>query len=83
MQGSAPLTHPPSHPCLLQLQLLEGKLQEELPQGARVVSGRFPLPTWQPVEVVGEGLDRVWAYDVHRQGSEVTSVSRTAPAQAR
>ncbi|XP_047637007.1 adenine nucleotide translocase lysine N-methyltransferase isoform X2 [Phacochoerus africanus] len=50
------------------LPLLEDKLQAELPVGARVVSGRFPLPTWQPVAVVGEGLDRVWAYDVHRGG---------------
>ncbi|KAG8506350.1 Protein N-lysine methyltransferase FAM173A, partial [Galemys pyrenaicus] len=50
------------------LPLLEGKLQEELPAGARVVSGRFPLPTWQPVEVVGEGVDRVWAYDIHLGG---------------
>ncbi|XP_025840510.1 adenine nucleotide translocase lysine N-methyltransferase isoform X2 [Vulpes vulpes] len=47
------------------LPLLEDKLQAELPEGARVVSGRFPLPTWQPVAVLGEGLDRVWAYDVH------------------
>nr|XP_005886940.1 PREDICTED: protein FAM173A [Bos mutus] len=50
------------------LPLLEDKLQAELPAGARVVSGRFPLPTWQPVAVVGEGLDRVWAYDIHRGG---------------
>ncbi|XP_057603891.1 adenine nucleotide translocase lysine N-methyltransferase isoform X1 [Hippopotamus amphibius kiboko] len=50
------------------LPLLEDKLQAELPAGARVVSGRFPLPTWQPVAVVGEGLDRVWAYDVHSGG---------------
>ncbi|XP_016045916.1 adenine nucleotide translocase lysine N-methyltransferase isoform X1 [Erinaceus europaeus] len=50
------------------LPLLEGKLQAELPEGARVVSGRFPLPTWQPVAVVGEGTDRVWAYDVHQGG---------------
>ncbi|XP_021581041.2 meteorin isoform X10 [Ictidomys tridecemlineatus] len=46
------------------LPLLEEKLLAELPAGARVVSGRFPLPTWQPVAVIGEGLDRVWAYDV-------------------
>uniref|UniRef100_A0A2K5HB23 Uncharacterized protein n=1 Tax=Colobus angolensis palliatus TaxID=336983 RepID=A0A2K5HB23_COLAP len=46
------------------LPLLEDKLRAELPAGARVVSGRFPLPTWQPVAVAGEGLDRVWAYDV-------------------
>uniref|UniRef100_A0A8C9J3H5 Adenine nucleotide translocase lysine methyltransferase n=1 Tax=Panthera tigris altaica TaxID=74533 RepID=A0A8C9J3H5_PANTA len=50
------------------LPLLEDKLQAELPAGARVVSGRFPLPTWQPVAVMGEGLDRVWAYDVHSGG---------------
>nr|XP_045017674.1 adenine nucleotide translocase lysine N-methyltransferase isoform X2 [Jaculus jaculus] len=49
---------------LWKLPLLEDKLRAELPSGARVVSGRFPLPTWQPVAVVGEGLDRVWAYDV-------------------
>lgn len=52
-----------------QLPLLEDKLQAELPEGARVVSGRFPLPTWQPVAVMGEGVDRVWAYDVHSGGS--------------
>ncbi|XP_019292819.1 adenine nucleotide translocase lysine N-methyltransferase isoform X2 [Panthera pardus] len=53
---------------LWKLPLLEDKLQAELPAGARVVSGRFPLPTWQPVAVMGEGLDRVWAYDVHSGG---------------
>uniref|UniRef100_A0A2K5EQS0 Adenine nucleotide translocase lysine methyltransferase n=1 Tax=Aotus nancymaae TaxID=37293 RepID=A0A2K5EQS0_AOTNA len=46
------------------LPLLEDKLRAELPAGARVVSGRFPLPTWQPVAMLGEGLDRVWAYEV-------------------
>ncbi|XP_077618925.1 adenine nucleotide translocase lysine N-methyltransferase [Crocuta crocuta] len=50
------------------LPLLEDKLRAELPAGARVVSGRFPLPTWPPVAVMGEGLDRVWAYDVHSGG---------------
>nr|XP_021553941.1 protein FAM173A [Neomonachus schauinslandi] len=50
------------------LPLLEDKLQAELPQGARVVSGRYPLPTWQPVAVMGEGVDRVWAYDVRSGG---------------
>ncbi|XP_026899538.1 adenine nucleotide translocase lysine N-methyltransferase isoform X2 [Acinonyx jubatus] len=53
---------------LWKLPLLEDKLRAELPAGARVVSGRFPLPTWQPVVVMGEGLDRVWAYDVHSGG---------------
>lgn len=64
----------PSPSCsFLQLPLLEDKLQVELPAGARVVSGRFPLPTWQPVAVVGEGTDRVWAYDVHGTGPAVSS----------
>lgn len=64
---------PPSLLFFLQLPLLEDKLQKELPAGARVVSGRFPLPTWQPVAVVGEGVDRVWAYDVHGAGPAVSS----------
>lgn len=67
-----PLCPPPSW-SFLQLPLLEDKLQDELPAGARVVSGRFPLPTWQPVAVVGEGMDRVWAYDVHGTGPVVSS----------
>ncbi|KAI5228782.1 adenine nucleotide translocase lysine N-methyltransferase [Manis pentadactyla] len=56
------------------LPLLEDKLQAELPAGARVVSGRFPLPTWQPVAVVGDGLDRVWAYDIRGGGPAGQSV---------
>lgn len=72
------------------LPLLESKLQVELPEGARVVSGRFPLPTWQPVAVVGEGLDRVWAYDIHNGGPagqaapapSSTSVPRAPDPQA-
>ncbi|XP_019504313.1 PREDICTED: protein FAM173A isoform X3 [Hipposideros armiger] len=72
------------------LPLLESKLQAELPEGARVVSGRFPLPTWQPVAVVGEGLDRVWAYDMHNGGPagqaasapSSTSVPRAPDPQA-
>uniref|UniRef100_A0A2K6S4L0 Adenine nucleotide translocase lysine methyltransferase n=1 Tax=Saimiri boliviensis boliviensis TaxID=39432 RepID=A0A2K6S4L0_SAIBB len=53
---------------LWKLPLLEDKLRAELPAGARVVSGRFPLPTWQPVAMLGEGLDRVWAYEVPGDG---------------
>uniref|UniRef100_A0A2K6S4K3 Adenine nucleotide translocase lysine methyltransferase n=1 Tax=Saimiri boliviensis boliviensis TaxID=39432 RepID=A0A2K6S4K3_SAIBB len=54
--------------CFPLLPLLEDKLRAELPAGARVVSGRFPLPTWQPVAMLGEGLDRVWAYEVPGDG---------------
>uniref|UniRef100_A0A2R8ZKR9 Adenine nucleotide translocase lysine methyltransferase n=1 Tax=Pan paniscus TaxID=9597 RepID=A0A2R8ZKR9_PANPA len=64
------------------LPLLEDKLRTELPAGARVVSGRFPLPTWQPVAVVGEGLDRVWAYDVPEGGQAGEAFSSRIPIQA-
>ncbi|KAE8577519.1 hypothetical protein XENTR_v10022929 [Xenopus tropicalis] len=46
------------------LSLLESKLLAELPDGARVVAGRFPLPTWTPTHTIGDGADRAWAYDI-------------------
>uniref|UniRef100_A0A8C8VGT9 Adenine nucleotide translocase lysine methyltransferase n=1 Tax=Pelusios castaneus TaxID=367368 RepID=A0A8C8VGT9_9SAUR len=46
------------------LPQLEMKLLAELPDEARVVSGRFPLPTWMSTTIVGEGLNRTWAYDI-------------------
>ncbi|XP_077305690.1 adenine nucleotide translocase lysine N-methyltransferase isoform X3 [Lithobates pipiens] len=46
------------------LTLLENKMLEELPDDARVVTGRFPLPTWAPSTIIGEGTDRAWAYDL-------------------
>lgn len=46
------------------LELLENKMLAELPSGARVVTGRFPLPTWVPSDISGEGIDRAWAYDI-------------------
>uniref|UniRef100_A0A7N4P9B1 Adenine nucleotide translocase lysine methyltransferase n=1 Tax=Sarcophilus harrisii TaxID=9305 RepID=A0A7N4P9B1_SARHA len=49
---------------LWKLHLLENKLLEELPNETRVISGRFPLPNWEPTATVGEGLDKVWAYDI-------------------
>ncbi|KAM8779650.1 adenine nucleotide translocase lysine N-methyltransferase isoform 1-T1 [Rhynchonycteris naso] len=61
------------------LSLLEGKLQAELPDGARVVSGRYPLPTWKPVAVLGEGLDRVWAYDIHTDGPARQAAPTSSP----
>ncbi|XP_072273470.1 adenine nucleotide translocase lysine N-methyltransferase [Pyxicephalus adspersus] len=62
------------------LTLLENKMLNELPDDARVVTGRFPLPTWKPNTIIGEGIDRAWAYDVrtvrqaataNQQGTEV------------
>ncbi|XP_053221073.1 adenine nucleotide translocase lysine N-methyltransferase isoform X2 [Podarcis raffonei] len=49
---------------LWKLQLLERKLLVELPDEARVVAGRFPLPNWTPTSMAGEGLNRAWAYDI-------------------
>ncbi|XP_061455123.1 adenine nucleotide translocase lysine N-methyltransferase isoform X1 [Rhineura floridana] len=46
------------------LLLLERKLLVELPEEARVVAGRFPLPSWTPTSMAGEGLNRAWAYDM-------------------
>ncbi|KAJ6657599.1 hypothetical protein lerEdw1_002315 [Lerista edwardsae] len=46
------------------LPQLESKLLAELPNEARVVAGRFPLPSWTPTSTAGEGLNRAWAYDV-------------------
>ncbi|XP_075035211.1 adenine nucleotide translocase lysine N-methyltransferase isoform X2 [Mixophyes fleayi] len=55
------------------LTLLETKMLAELPDDARVVTGRFPLPTWVPSDIIGEGTDRAWAYDVR-------TVRQAAPA---
>ncbi|XP_069763261.1 adenine nucleotide translocase lysine N-methyltransferase isoform X2 [Narcine bancroftii] len=46
------------------LSKLEGKLLSELPEDAWIVAGRFPFPSWKPYSVVGEGVDRVWLYNV-------------------
>jgi len=41
---------------------LEQKLDVELHRDTAVVACRFPLPNWQPCEVIGEGVDTVWLY---------------------
>ncbi|NXM73126.1 F173A methyltransferase, partial [Serilophus lunatus] len=43
---------------------LATKLLAELPDGARVVAGRFPFPSWTPSSTLGQGLEQVWAYDM-------------------
>ncbi|XP_048350651.1 adenine nucleotide translocase lysine N-methyltransferase-like [Sphaerodactylus townsendi] len=44
--------------------LLERKLLAELPEDACVVVARFPFLKWTPSEVTGNGLERVWAYNI-------------------
>ncbi|CAG5128182.1 unnamed protein product [Candidula unifasciata] len=46
------------------MEPLEKKLQAEMPSGTRIVACRFPLPSWQPVLTLGEGVDTVWLYAV-------------------
>ncbi|XP_077172497.1 adenine nucleotide translocase lysine N-methyltransferase isoform X3 [Paroedura picta] len=46
------------------LPLLERKLLAELPEEARVVAGRFPLPNWASTSTAGDGLNQAWAYDL-------------------
>ncbi|KAK8734668.1 hypothetical protein OTU49_005925 [Cherax quadricarinatus] len=41
---------------------LESKLVQELQQDGCVVACRFPLPSWEPVATIGEGIDTVWLY---------------------
>ncbi|CAN2390723.1 methyltransferase activity [Pristimantis euphronides] len=55
------------------LMLLENKMLAELPNDARVVTGRFPLPTWLPSDIIGEGTDRTWAYDIRTVRQAVKS----------
>ncbi|XP_030315923.1 protein N-lysine methyltransferase FAM173A [Calypte anna] len=51
-------------PSVDQKPPLAAKLLAELPNEARVVSGRFPFPSWTPSSTLGQGLEQVWAYDM-------------------
>ncbi|XP_075292875.1 adenine nucleotide translocase lysine N-methyltransferase [Opisthocomus hoazin] len=55
---------------------LAAKLLAELPDEARVVAGRFPFPSWTPTSTLGQGLEKVWAYDMKE-------VRRAAQREAR
>lgn len=41
---------------------LESKLLQELEPSGHVIACRFPLPSWEPVATLGEGIDTVWLY---------------------
>lgn len=55
--------HHANYVCYLQMEKLELKLASELPSTAKVVTCRFPFPTWIPESTAGEGIDTVWVYD--------------------
>lgn len=44
--------------------VLSEKLLKELPDDARVISCRFPIPDWPVHASVGSGLDQAFAYDI-------------------
>ncbi|KAM8798481.1 adenine nucleotide translocase lysine N-methyltransferase isoform 3-T3 [Eudromia elegans] len=58
---------------------LAAKLLAELPDEARVVSGRFPFPCWTPSSTVGTGLDQVWAYDMKEVRQAAQSSAEGSP----
>lgn len=47
------------------MEVLARKLERELPDEARVIACRFPIPDWTPTATEGEGLDQAWAYDMN------------------
>lgn len=51
----------------------EDKLDKEASPSSCVVACRFPLPTWQPMETIGTGVDTVWLY--YRDMNGFTNIS--------
>lgn len=45
---------------------LEKKLVNELKTNSEIVACRFPFPGLVPIEIVGEGIDSVWLYKIHK-----------------
>lgn len=41
---------------------LKGKLTKEMSKESRVVACRFPIPDWEPLDSIDEGIDSVWLY---------------------
>lgn len=55
---------------------LEAKFDKELHRDGHVVACRFPLPTWNPVKIYGEGLDTVWVYK-HPSNTDFTRIAKS------
>ncbi|XP_063423261.1 ATP synthase subunit C lysine N-methyltransferase-like isoform X2 [Mytilus trossulus] len=47
---------------LWKMDRLETKFENETNNDVRIVACRFPLPNWEPIETIGEGIDTVWLY---------------------
>ncbi|XP_028852476.1 protein N-lysine methyltransferase FAM173A [Denticeps clupeoides] len=46
------------------MEVLGEKFLKELPDDARVIACRFPIPDWPCAASEGHGLDQAWAYDM-------------------
>jgi len=47
------------------MSLLENKIEEDCDKSGNnltVIACRFPLPNWQPIQLIGSGIDTVWVY---------------------
>lgn len=43
----------------------------EMAEGSYVVACRFPLPTLETIDEIGEGIDTVWVYKMDKNASHV------------
>jgi len=41
--------------------------EKSLRNQTKVVACRFPLPNWTPTIIIGEGINRVWVYEVEKK----------------
>nr|XP_033474317.1 adenine nucleotide translocase lysine N-methyltransferase isoform X2 [Epinephelus lanceolatus] len=71
------------------MEVLGEKLLKELPDDARVISCRFPFPSWPQQSCVGSGLDLTFAYDMStvrshlskRQDTSTVILNSTKPSR--
>lgn len=59
------------------MEVLGEKLIKELPDDARVIACRFPIPNWPPQSSVGSGLDQAFAYDISSARAHMGKVPNT------
>ena len=45
---------------------LRGKLVIEMTHNSRVVACRFPIPDWEPIDSIEDGIDSVWVYRIDK-----------------
>lgn len=60
------------------MEVLGEKLLKELPDDARVITCRFPFPSWPQQLSVGSGLDQTYAYDISSVRTHLRKVPNTA-----